>query len=109
MFFIQMYRPSERGVKNELVVHCVVAVLPLTSSHQLELSGSLTSDIALCGQYEVQTGIWRVCGPRLVPLEHDTTAIDILRVVTGVTQYLSHTEVISTRRSSQTVDLHRFR
>jgi len=50
-----------------------------------------------------------VCGPRLVPLELDTTAIDILRVVTGVTQYLSHTEVISTRRSLQTVDLHRFR
>ena len=51
MFFIQMYRPSERGVKNELEVHCVVAVLPLTSSHQLEPSGSLTSDIALRGQY----------------------------------------------------------
>ena len=96
-------------MKNELEVHCVVAVLPLTSSHQLEPSGSLTSDIALCGQYEVQTGIWRVCGPRLVPLELDTTAIDILRVVTGVAQYPSHTEVISTRRSLQTDDLHRFR
>ena len=51
MFFIQMYRPSERGVKNELEVHCVVAVLPLKCSHQLEPSGSPISDSALRGQY----------------------------------------------------------
>ena len=74
MFFIQMYRPSERGVKNELEVHCVVAVLPLKCSHQLEPSGSPISDSALRGQYMMfkqESGVC-VCGPHLVPLELDT-------------------------------------
>ncbi len=104
-----MYRPSERGVKNELVVHCVGAVYHsgATTSWSPTVAALL---VTLCyvDKYKVQTGKRLACGPRLVPLELDTTAIGILRVVTGVTQYLSHTEVIS-RRSLQTVDLHRFR
>ena len=43
--------PLDGGVKNELEVHCVVAVLPLKCSHQLEPIGSPISDSALRGQY----------------------------------------------------------
>ena len=104
-----MYRPSERGVKNELVVHCIGAVYHSGATTSWSPTVALLVTLCCVDKYKVQTGKRRVCGPRLVPLELDTTAIDILRVVTGVTQYLSHTEVISTRRSLQTVDLHRFR
>ena len=44
--------------------------------------------VALCyvDEYMVQEGKVRLCGLRPIPLGLDTTAIDIIRVATGVTR-----------------------
>ncbi len=81
-----LYRPSERGVKNELIVHCVGAYLTGATASWSPTVAVLLVTLCYVDKYKVQTGNRLACGPCPLPLELDTTAIDIIRVATGVTR-----------------------
>ncbi len=62
MFVIQMYRPSERGVKNEPVVHWVLAGLTLAAPISRSPVGALVVTVHCVDSiWMFKQEVWCVC------------------------------------------------